>query len=36
MIDTNRVWELMKKISICMFAHWDGNELRAQAAAPIN
>jgi general stress protein 26 len=30
MTSTDRVWELMKKISICMFAHWDGHELRAR------
>jgi general stress protein 26 len=30
MADTDRVWELMKKISICMFASWDGRELHAR------
>jgi general stress protein 26 len=30
MSDTDRVWELMKKISICMFASWDGQELQAR------
>jgi general stress protein 26 len=30
MADTDRVWELMKKISICMFAAWDGRELHAR------
>ncbi len=30
MADTDRVWELMKKISICMFATWDGRELHAR------
>lgn len=29
MSDTDRVWELMKKISICMLASWDGEELQA-------
>jgi hypothetical protein len=24
MADNDRVWELMKKISICMLATWDG------------
>jgi general stress protein 26 len=28
--DTDRVWELMKKISICMLATWDGHELHAR------
>ncbi len=28
--DTDRVWELMKKISICMLATWDGEELHAR------
>jgi general stress protein 26 len=26
----DRVWELMKKISICMLATWDGEELHAR------
>lgn len=30
MTNTDRVWQLMKKISICMLAHWDGQELRAR------
>jgi general stress protein 26 len=30
MADHDRVWELMKKISICMFATWDGRELHAR------
>lgn len=30
MADTDRVWELMKKISICMLATWDGRELHAR------
>jgi general stress protein 26 len=30
MADSDRVWELMKKISICMFATWDGRELHAR------
>lgn len=30
MSDSDRVWELMKKISICMFAHWNGQELSAR------
>jgi general stress protein 26 len=28
--DTDRVWELMKKIGICMLAAWDGRELHAR------
>jgi len=28
--DVDRVWELMKKISICMLASWDGGELHAR------
>jgi general stress protein 26 len=28
--ETDRVWELMRKISICMFASWDGAELQAR------
>ena len=28
--DIDRVWELMKKISICMLASWDGHELHAR------
>jgi general stress protein 26 len=28
--DTDRVWELMKKISICMLTTWDGRELHAR------
>jgi general stress protein 26 len=30
MSDTDRVWELMKKIGICMLASWDGQELQAR------
>jgi general stress protein 26 len=30
MDDSDRVWELMKKISICMLATWDGRELHAR------
>jgi general stress protein 26 len=30
MADSDRVWELMKKISICMLATWDGRELHAR------
>jgi general stress protein 26 len=30
MADSDRVWELMRKISICMFATWDGRELHAR------
>jgi general stress protein 26 len=30
MADTDRVWELMKKIGICMLATWDGRELHAR------
>jgi general stress protein 26 len=30
MADSDRVWELMKKISICMLANWDGRELHAR------
>ena len=28
--DTERVWELMQKIGICMLASWDGKELQAR------
>ncbi len=28
--DTDRVWELMEKISICMLASWDGKELSSR------
>ena len=28
MSDTDRVWELMKKISICMLASWDEKSCR--------
>jgi general stress protein 26 len=28
--DTDRVWDLMKNISICMLASWDGRELHAR------
>jgi len=28
--DTDRVWDLMEKISICMLANWDGKELRSR------
>jgi hypothetical protein len=30
MSNTDRVWELMKKIGICMLASWDGQELQAR------
>ena len=30
MSDNDRVWELMKKIGICMFASWNGQELQAR------
>ena len=30
MSSTDRVWELMKKIGICMLASWDGQELQAR------
>jgi general stress protein 26 len=30
MSDTERVWELMKKIEICMLASWDGRGLQAR------
>jgi general stress protein 26 len=30
MSDIDRVWDFMKKISICMLTHWDGQELRAR------
>jgi general stress protein 26 len=30
MSDSDRVWELMKKIGICMLASWDGQELQAR------
>lgn len=30
MSDTERVWDLMKKIGICMLASWDGKELQAR------
>jgi general stress protein 26 len=30
MADSDRVWEIMKKISICMLAGWDGRELHAR------
>ncbi len=30
MSDTDRVWELMKKIGICMLASWDGRELQSR------
>jgi hypothetical protein len=33
MSDTDRVWELMKKIGICMLASWDGQELQARPMA---
>src|SRR5215469_9224746 len=28
--DIDRVWDLMKKINICMLASWDGRELHAR------
>jgi general stress protein 26 len=31
--DNDRVWELIKKIGICMFASWDGQELQARPMA---
>jgi general stress protein 26 len=33
MADSDRVWELMKKISICMLANWNGRELHARPMA---
>ena len=30
MSDTEQVWELMKKIGICMLVSWDGKELQAR------
>jgi general stress protein 26 len=33
MSNTDRVWELMKKIGICMLASWDGQELQARPMA---
>ncbi len=30
MADADHVWDLMKKISICMLATWDGRELHAR------
>jgi general stress protein 26 len=33
MSDTDRVWELMDKVGICMLASWDGNELQARPMA---
>jgi hypothetical protein len=30
MSNTDRVWELMKKIGICMLASWDSQELQAR------
>jgi hypothetical protein len=34
MSDTDRVWELMEKVGICMLASWDGDEFsRAHNAA---
>ncbi len=30
MSDVDAVWDMMKKISICMLANWDGHELRAR------
>jgi general stress protein 26 len=30
MSDNDRIWELMKKIGICMFASWNGEELQAR------
>jgi general stress protein 26 len=33
MSDTQRVWEFMKKIGICMLASWDGQELQARPMA---
>jgi general stress protein 26 len=30
MSDTEQVWELMKKIGICMLVSWDGKELEAR------
>src|SRR5262245_651114 len=33
MSDTERVWEFMKKIGICMLASWDGRELQARPMA---
>lgn len=28
--DIDRVWDLMRKINVCMFATWDGRELHAR------
>jgi general stress protein 26 len=28
--DAERVWDLMEKISVCMLASWDGNELTSR------
>jgi Pyridoxamine 5'-phosphate oxidase like len=28
--EKDRVWELMKKIGICLLASWDGEELQAR------
>ena len=28
--DIDRVWDLMKKINLCMLARWDGRELHAR------
>jgi general stress protein 26 len=33
MSDTERVWEFMKKIGICMLTSWDGQELQARPMA---
>ena len=33
MSDTDRVWEFMKKIGICMLTSWDGQELQARPMA---
>ena len=30
MSDTDRVWELMGKVGICMLVSWDGDELQAR------
>jgi general stress protein 26 len=30
MSDTDRVWEMMEKIGVCMLASWDGQELQAR------
>ena len=31
--ESERVWDLMEKISVCMLANWDGKELRSRPMA---